>query len=156
MHSSSPSAKDPASPRSTRGGRCWCPISEEAARRWPGTSAAAALGLGAVFAFPLQVGAACLGALTVLRTAPGGLSRTSVGLALAVADVAVEILVDGQGAVGPGGETGGLNGVLRGQCIVYQAQGMTMVDLQVTLVEALARLRAFAFAQGAFRRGRRS
>jgi len=123
-------------------------LSGDASQRWPGFApAAAALGLGAVFVFPLQVGAARLGALTVLRRTSGGLSGTSASLALAVADVAVEILLDGQGTVDTGQESGGLDDVLGGQYLVYQAQGMTMVDLQVPLVEALARLRAFAFAQ---------
>jgi ANTAR domain len=115
--------------------------------RWPGyTAAAMAFGVRAVFSFPLQVGAARLGALDVYRSDAGPLSSRATGLALAFADVTVEALLDAQDAVSAGADPGGLDGVVDGHYVVYQAQGMTMVDLGVSLVEALARLRAHAYA----------
>ncbi|MBI4943208.1 MAG: GAF and ANTAR domain-containing protein [Actinobacteria bacterium] len=117
------------------------------ATRWPGYAPAAlALGVGAVFSFPLQVGVAHLGALDVHRARPGELSASATGFALAFADVTVEALLDAQGAVSAAADPGGLDGVVDGHYVVYQAQGMTMVDLGVSLVEALVRLRAHAFA----------
>lgn len=115
--------------------------------RWPGyTAAALASGVHAVFSFPLQVGAARLGALDVYRSEAGELSAAATGLALAFADVTVEALLDAQGAVSAAADPGGLDGVVDGHYVVYQAQGMTMVDLGVSLVDALARLRAHAYS----------
>jgi hypothetical protein len=116
--------------------------------RWPAYApAAASLGVRSVFAFPLQMGAARLGVLDVYRRGPGGLTVDSLGLALAFADLTVEALLGAQDAVGRGTPAGGLDDVLDSHYVVYQAQGMTMVDLGVSLLDALARLRAHAFAE---------
>lgn len=120
-----------------------------AATRWPAYSGAVhAHGVRAVFAVPLQVGATRLGVLDFYRTTPGRLSAPALELAQAYADVAVEILVDGQAHAGPGHADGGLETAAQYRDIVYQAQGMTMVALDVTLAEALVRLRAHAYALG--------
>jgi hypothetical protein len=122
--------------------------------RWPAyTPAAASLGVRSVFAFPLQLGAARLGVLDVYRRTPGGLTPHALGLALAFADLTVEALLGAQDGVGHGTRArgtiaGDLDDVLESHHVVYQAQGMTMVDLGVSLLDALARLRAHAFAEG--------
>lgn len=120
-----------------------------AADRWPGYApAAVALGIRSVCAFPLQVGAARLGVMDVYRHEPGTLSIRSTGLALAFADLVIEGLLDAQDGVAAAPAVAGLDDVLGSHYVVYQAQGMTMVDLGVTLVDALARLRAHAFSEG--------
>jgi hypothetical protein len=114
--------------------------------RWPGyTPAVQDCGARAVFAFPLQVGAARLGALDVFRTEPGGLSAGEVGHALAFAEVAVTMLLDGQDDA-PAGAGGGPAEEVEHRAELFQAQGMVMVQLGVSLAEALTRIRAFAFA----------
>ena len=124
-------------------------LRERRADHWPAyRSAAAVLGVRAVFSFPLLVGAARLGALDVYRREAGLLSERAMALALAFADVTVENLLGAQaGSGGPDGAADGLRDVLDANYVVYQAQGMTMVDLGVPLADALARLRAHAFSE---------
>jgi hypothetical protein len=101
-----------------------------------------------VFAFPLQVGAVCVGVLDVYQDRPGPLPAAAVGSALGFADLAMEILVDGQAAASAGQVEPDVNEVLAPRLEVYQAQGMVMVDLGVSLAEAMALLRAHAFTLG--------
>ena len=114
--------------------------------RWPGySSAALESGVGAVFAFPLHVGAVVLGVLDVYADEPGSLSNTQIAAALACAQLATEILLDGD-LVGTDGRLDrDLSTVLDHRAVIYQAQGMVIVDLGVDLAEALARMRAHAF-----------
>ena len=66
-------------------------------RRWPGYAPAAQeQGVHAVFAFPLQVGAARAGALDVYRTEAGSLSAEALTQAVTFADVAMGLLIDSQ------------------------------------------------------------
>jgi hypothetical protein len=114
--------------------------------RWLGYGPAAhAQGAGAVFAFPLQVGAARLGVMDVYRHASGMLSQESLVQALTFAEVAVETLLDAQGKAVIGQAAEGLDRAMDSHYVIYQAQGMTMVDLGVPLADALARLRAHAY-----------
>lgn len=114
---------------------------------WPAYSAALhAAGVRAVFSFPLQVGAGRLGVLDVFRDAAGGLTPPELVDALTFADVAVTMLLDAQAAVPAGEDQGGIDLAFDHRAELYQAQGMVMVALGVTLAEALVRLRAHAFA----------
>ncbi len=116
-------------------------------RRWPHYSAAAlARGAQAAFAFPLQFGAARLGVLDILRDRPGSLSETNLHDATTFAQVAMSSLLDGQEGAPDGGSGQMVEEVLMPQTELYQAQGMVMVMLGVTLTEAMARLRAHAFS----------
>jgi ANTAR domain len=118
------------------------------AASWPGYLAAAqAHGVRAVFAFPLQIGAARLGVLGVYRDFPGVLSPGALAKALTFAEVAVEALLDGQEQATAGATEATLERALDSQFTVYQAQGMAMVDLGVSLADAMARLQAHAYAQ---------
>jgi hypothetical protein len=113
--------------------------------------AAQAAGIRGVAAFPLQVGAARLGCLTAYRSDPGAWPETAVTAALVFADIAVEALLDRQALVDHGAhvvdaaaDPVGLDGDVG--YVVYQAQGMVMVDLGIPLPDAMARLKAHAFA----------
>ena len=99
-------------------------------------------GVHAVFAFPLQIGAARIGVLDVYRNAPGPLSPDELADALVLADIAMSMLVDLQES--SSGRSAELEPAFDFR--VYQAQGMVSVQLAVDLVEALARIRAFALA----------
>jgi hypothetical protein len=115
--------------------------------RWPGyVPAAHEHGVRAVFAFPLQVGAARLGVMDVYRRDPGSLSPESLAQALTFAELAVATMLDGQEKAPNGEAATGLDLALDSHHVVYQAQGMTMVDLGVPLTDAMARLRAHAYA----------
>jgi hypothetical protein len=115
--------------------------------RWPGYAPAAhGQGVGAVFAFTLQVGAARLGVLDIYRGHPGVLSPRSLSQALTFAEVAVEILLDAQERADEDAAAPALDDALNTGFELYQAQGMVMFQLGVTLREAMSRLRAHAFA----------
>lgn len=118
-------------------------------RRWPGFAPAAHQhGVRAVFAFPLQVGAARAGALDIYRDAPGSLTAEALDQAFTFAEVAMGLLVDGQEGAVRSSTTPVLDDMLAPRLEVYQAQGMVMVDLGVGIDEAMARLRGHAYAQG--------
>ncbi len=118
--------------------------------RWPAYSRAAReQGVRAVFAFPLQIGAARIGVLDVYRDVAGPLSHDELPRALAFADVALTTLLDGQAQAPDGELDAALVEVLDHQrAEVYQAQGMLHVMLGVPLDAALSRMRAHAFASG--------
>lgn len=115
--------------------------------RWPVYSAAAhRQGVRAAFGFPLQVGAARLGVLDVYRERAGVLSTEELAQALTFADVATTMLLDGQKQAPPGAAAFGLDEAMEYRFELYQAQGMVMVQLGVSLVEALVLLRAYAYS----------
>jgi hypothetical protein len=121
-------------------------LSSAAGGRWPGYAPALQdHGVRAVFAFPLQVGAARLGALDVYQHQAGPLPTQAVRVALNFADEAIESLlhatIDPETIEGVETEQG-----LMGHLELHQAQGMVMVQLGVSLAEAIARLRAHAYA----------
>jgi hypothetical protein len=133
--------------------------------RWPGyASAAREEGVNAVFAFPIQVGAARLGVLDLYRYEGTPLSRESVSDALYLANICLstmlrlgaETSVDGSGdarPVDPGdgtadGRPDDLGDPFRLSSEVYQAQGAITVQLGISLAEAMVRLRAHAYAAG--------
>jgi hypothetical protein len=114
--------------------------------RWPGFAQASVerrvLG---VFAFPLQLGAVRFGVLTATSAEPRPLLREELNACLIFAEVATELLLDSS----PTGDLPDtdLRAALHVHDEVYQAQGMVMIDLGVSLEEALARMRALAFAE---------
>jgi hypothetical protein len=124
-------------------------LRERGSRRWPGYAPAAQQhGVRAVFAFPLQVGAARAGALDIYRSEAGSLNSDALAQAFTFADVAMGLLVDEQARAGDPRSSASLDDALANRLEVYQAQGMVMVDLGVGIDEAMARLRAHAYAEG--------
>jgi hypothetical protein len=114
--------------------------------RWPGySSTAIESGVAGVFAFPLHVGAVVLGVLNVYTDQPGSLSQEQVAAALTRAQLATEILLDGDVVSAGGRLDHDLSIALDQRAEIYQAQGMVVVDLDVDLAEALSRMRAHAF-----------
>jgi hypothetical protein len=121
------------------------PDLSRAVSRWPGYGPSAyAHGVRAVFAFPLQTGSARLGALDVYLDRPGALSASVLARAGVYAEVAMDTMVeDDRGA----NET--MSELLDGdesRLEVYQGQGMVMARLGIDANEALARMRAHAYA----------
>jgi hypothetical protein len=120
--------------------------------RWPafGTAACRA-GAAAVFVFPLVIGAIRAGVLGLYRDRPGPLSDFQLGDALVFADTATMLLlnaqdpaVDGAGpGAGPGGQPAGLASY---RAEIDQATGMLTEQLSVSIADAFARLRAYAYA----------
>jgi hypothetical protein len=124
----------------------------EAASRWPGfVPAAQDLGVHAIFAFPLRIGAISVGVLSAHRAVPGPLADSQLADALALAD-AVTVLLLYRAPPDPGRTEaepsaprpdGALPTTYRPE--VHQATGMISVQLDVPLAEALVRLRAHAY-----------
>jgi hypothetical protein len=116
--------------------------------QWPGYAAAVVdLGVEAVFAFPLQLGSARLGALDIYREHTGSLSDESLAHAMAFASVATESLLDAQER-SSSHEEAPADLALDRSFVVYQAQGMVRVQLGIDLAEAMVRLRARAYVEG--------
>lgn len=122
---------------------------EVAGARWPGFAPeAAAAGARAIFAVPLQAGAIRVGVLSLYRARPRPLTAEDLADLLVFADVALHLLLDAaSGVIGSPGYRP-LNDLQDRRAVVHQATGMISVQLGVSLGEALARLRAHAFACG--------
>lgn len=122
---------------------------DAAAARWPGyTAAAREAGLRAIFAFPLRVGGAGLGVLEILSDEPGSLRSDRLTDALIFAQLATDTVLQAR-LTTPGGDLEpGLASAMDHHWKVHQAQGMLMVALDVSLVEAMALMRSYAFAHG--------
>jgi hypothetical protein len=118
----------------------------EAFAQWPMfTPEAMRAGIGAVFAFPLQIGMIAIGVLDCYRARAGPL--TEMAEALAVTDAVTIALLNAQAL---GGDSA--NGTVdlfdvswRNHAVVHQATGALSVELGISLAEALVRLRAHAF-----------
>jgi hypothetical protein len=115
------------------------------------TPAARQLGAGAVFAFPLIVGAIRAGVLGLYRGAPGPLPDRQFGDLLVLADVATVMLLASADGDGEDGDGAGLAGQAPDLALhraeIDQATGMLTVQLGVPAGEAFVRLRAYAYSQ---------
>jgi hypothetical protein len=120
-------------------------LSDGGGRRWPVYAPAArGAGVQAVFAFPLQVGAARLGVMDVFRDRTGPLSGSELQLAFTLVEITVDALLDLQQGTTRGGDAA-LDVGRRAE--LFQAQGMVMMQLGVSISEALVRIRAHAYAE---------
>jgi hypothetical protein len=123
---------------------------ESAAPRWPGfVPDAVAAGARAMFALPLQTGAIRIGVLSLYRAVPGPLTPGELADVLVFADIALQLLLDASSGMSGSPSYRPLDGLSDRRAVVYQAAGMISVQLGVSLAEALARLRAHAFASSA-------
>jgi hypothetical protein len=102
-------------------------------------------GARAVFGFPLQVGAARLGALNLYSTRPGRLTTEQYADALVAADIAAQAVLVLQANAPPGALAAELEAGADFQYVVHQAAGMVAAQLEVSVGQALIRLRAHAF-----------
>jgi hypothetical protein len=116
------------------------------AGRWPIFAAAVVeqSDVGALFAVPLQWGTVNLGVLDLYRKAAGSLSDAQLRDAMSAADMAALMFL---GVRTDPGEGVWLDPSVRGSAEIHQATGMVLVQLGVSATDALARLRAYAFAE---------
>lgn len=122
-------------------------LGADGASRWATfTPPAVEAGARAVFGFPLDVGTVRLGALNFYRDRAGPLTDAQHGDALILAGVAARSVLAMQAKALPGtiGAELELGADLR--FVVHQAAGMVAVQLEISVAEALVRLRAHAFA----------
>lgn len=118
-----------------------------ASTNWPSfVDLAIESGIGAVFAYPLSSNGVTVGVLTLYQDAAGPLSVSQHQDSLAVAEVLTETVLSLQDAAPAGNLAPGLVGAVTYRAQVHQAAGMVSIQLKVTIGEALARIRAYAYA----------
>ena len=116
--------------------------------RWPQTAPGwLEAGVCSVAALPLQVGAATIGTLTLLRDRPVTFGRAEIADLLALAAALTDVLLEGLA-----GHDGSIAARVTEAAVptaaVHQATGMVAVQLDCDLTDALVRLRARAYRQG--------
>ena len=120
-----------------------------AGRRWPAFAPAGAeRGARAAFAFPVGVGAAKVGVLSVYREQAGELDGDQVRDALVFADALLVLALDHRRGV-----SADLDEVIDAafasrRAEVHQAAGLIAAQQDISVTDALARLRAHAYLSG--------
>ncbi|MEV6756616.1 ANTAR domain-containing protein [Streptomyces sp. NPDC051214] len=125
-------------------------ISQLLVQQWPQFAAEAeALGVVALFVWPVSIGAAQVGTLTGYRRTIGSLTSQQFTEGWLVADhLAEEVLARWPGASGPSNGAGTVGAVELHRAELHQATGVLSHRQGVPLPEALDRLRARAYASG--------
>ena len=115
---------------------------------WPVFGAAAAkLGVGALFSFPIGMGTQLFGVADLYRTLPGPLGDEATARAMKVShQVAAPAAQFASRSATSSEEPPGEAAALRRE--VHQATGMILMQLEIDAPGALAALRAHAFAHG--------
>ncbi len=116
---------------------------------WPQFARIAqAMGVAAVFCFPLRIGRARLGAMSFLRSQPVELDDHAYLDCLALSDIATHALVYVQAGL----QDSHFESLLHSQEVdrlrVHQATGMVAGMLDCSIEDALAHMRARAFVEG--------
>ena len=102
-------------------------------------------GVRAVFGFPLQVGAVRLGALNLCCDRAGPLSDDQHADALVMADISAQAVLVLQAGAPPGKLAAELEAGSDFHYVVHQASGMVAAQADVSVRNALVRLKAYAF-----------
>jgi hypothetical protein len=102
-------------------------------------------GVRAIFGFPLNMGGVRLGALNLYRDERGALTDEQHADALGMADIATRAVLVMQGNAPLGQIAAELTTGADFEYIVHQASGMVAAQLDVTVGQALIRLRGYAF-----------
>ena len=128
-------------------------LADPAEHRWPAYRATlGAHGIRGVYAVPIAIGGAHVGALDLFRRRPGHLDADQLAAGLAAADLARQTLLElADSAFREVTEAGDPTWAHRyglTRIEVSQATGMLVGQLELEPAAALARLRAHAFATG--------
>lgn len=114
--------------------------------RWPLFAPdATARGIGSIYAIPMQVGSARLGALDLYCEAPHTLTPATLDSAYLVTDIATALVLGFQ-ADAPNGLSQLIEDLFEHRVVVHQATGMVSVQLGVGLTDALVAIRGHAYA----------
>jgi hypothetical protein len=115
--------------------------------RWLGyTPQAVSLGVGAVFAFPVRIGAVRLGALVLYRDLEGAMTEVQEANAYLMAAVIARAVLALQARALSGSLATALEREASFDFLVHQAAGMVAVQGSMTLGDALVILRSHAYA----------
>lgn len=115
------------------------------ARRWPAFAPeAVAAGARALFALPLQIGAARVGVMDLHKRAPGGLESQELAAALVFADATTQALLIEAHAR----DIESVPDLYQSyRAVVHQATGVVKAQLNISIADAIVRLRAYAYAE---------
>ena len=103
-------------------------------------------GARALFGFPLRIGMVRLGALNLYRDQPGSLSGEQYADALTLAGLVAQSVLAAQAGAPAGTVPSQLESEADFRFVVHNAAGMVSVQLDITVTDALIRLRAYAFS----------
>ncbi|MBI5089881.1 MAG: GAF and ANTAR domain-containing protein [Actinobacteria bacterium] len=118
-----------------------------ASDRWPPfVERARTSGIGAVFAYPLMSAHATIGVLTLYEQREGELTQDQHDDSACLAQILFETLLSLQEAAPGDSLAAGLDDAVAYRAEIYQASGVIAIQLQIPPAEALARMRAHAFA----------
>lgn len=121
---------------------------DDALVRWPALAPAALeRGVAAIFAVPVGSGAVRVGVLSLYRDYAGRLSADEPGVWLLYADAVLMLALDTRGGLAPGAVELVGRGFTERRARVHQAAGMISAQLGVSITDALAALRARAYAE---------
>lgn len=121
-------------------------LAEAATPRWPAfTGAVVDAGVRAIFGFPLHMGLVRLGALDLYRDRAGPMTDEEHADAVAMADIAFRAVIAMQANAPAGRLAVELEDGTDFQYVVHQASGMVAAQLDVSVGQALIRVRAYAF-----------
>jgi GAF domain-containing protein len=124
-------------------------LAHPVAARWLAFSGPAIeAGVRAIFGFPLRVGAVRLGALNLYCDEPRRLTDDQHADALVMADVVAQAVLALQADAAPGTLAVALEMGADFHYVVHQASGMVAAQLDVSVGQALIRLKAYAFGNG--------
>ncbi len=115
--------------------------------RWPAfTPPALDAGVRAVYGFPMRVGAVRLGALNLYRTWASPLTDDQHADAMVIADVVARWVLEAQAGAPADAMAMELEMGADFHFSVHNAAGILSVQLEISVTDALVRLRAHAFA----------
>jgi hypothetical protein len=129
-------------------------LSDAGEQRWPAFRGAMLdAGMQAVFAMPVVIASAHIGALDLFRKTSGSLTNGGLSGGLMAAKLAALPLLDLMTSdvdwdSAAQGDDGWEQLASLERVEVYQATGMIIARLEIDAAEALVRLRAYAFARG--------
>lgn len=118
--------------------------------RWPAFAAEAArLGVCGMYSLPLALGAIGVGVLDLYNATPEHLDQDQLVDALIYADTALLLLLDAHSGVAPASDAEHSNdlGPVLWHAQVHKAAEIIALDLGVSALEALVRLRAYAWTR---------
>ena len=118
----------------------------DVADEWPRfVPAAMRLGVEAIYAIPLRIGAVDLGVLVLGASHVGALAGHQVPESLVLGDVVSRLVLDLQAGITSESLAWALDAT-DSRAVVHQATGMIAAQLNIEVADALVRLRANAFA----------
>lgn len=124
-------------------------LSSSQGERWPLFSPTMTeAGVTSLASFPLRIGVARFGTLTLYRSSQGELSYEQVADGYVVAQIASHLIVAGQAQIGEDSVIPEIEAGFIRMEPVHQATGMVMAQLGIGAEDALARLQGAAFGSG--------